>query len=100
MNLLYLVSEAHRKHVREYRSRLKREAEKQESSQLDARKTSVTDEELWARLDQLESIENERKEMLKVGFVFVSVIEKYLFYLRCSLAGLMCESLRPRSVCF
>ncbi|XP_045192829.2 unconventional prefoldin RPB5 interactor 1-like [Mercenaria mercenaria] len=73
--------EAHRQHVREYRSRLKKEVEKQETSlsSVQTGQTGLTDEELWARLDQLEEIESERKEVKRIGTHAEKKLEGYKF---------------------
>ncbi|KAL4234174.1 uri1 [Mactra antiquata] len=56
--------EAHKKCVREQRKQTKQEEIKATKPM---KQTPVSDDELWARLDQLELIETERHEVQKVG---------------------------------
>ncbi|XP_060561402.1 unconventional prefoldin RPB5 interactor-like [Ruditapes philippinarum] len=73
--------DTHKKHVKEYRSRLKKEEERQQIRQQPEQTGSsgLTDEELWARLDQLESIESERKEIQRIGTHAEKRLEGYKF---------------------
>ena len=51
--------------MKEYRKSQKKE--KPDKSRTEHEPTQITDDELWARLDQLEDIETKRREIAKLG---------------------------------
>ena len=63
VSCIFKLSEQHRKHVQAYRQSLDKE------NMTEERKT-MTDEEMWERLDELEKIELERREMHKYIKIF------------------------------
>ena len=63
-SVLYLSVE-HKRKVKEYRKSQKKE--KPDKSRTEHEPTQITDDELWARLDQLEDIETKRREIAKLG---------------------------------
>ncbi|XP_041376987.1 unconventional prefoldin RPB5 interactor 1-like [Gigantopelta aegis] len=55
--------EEHRVRVREYKKRSREESQKVESDSVTSKPDKPTDEELWVRLDRLEKIESEQREL-------------------------------------
>lgn len=61
-NLNLVLTEEHSKKVRKHRTEMREEKQK-EVVKARVKATEMSDEELWARLDQLETQEASRREM-------------------------------------
>ena len=63
----FYYTEKHKKNVQRHKQHLKKE-QKEDQSRTGSSQSAVSDEELWARLDQLEQIELEGREIQKIGY--------------------------------